>query len=398
MIKVSESLEKVGYAIRELVGIAKELEKKGRNILYLNIGDPLKYDFKLPMHIIEAYYKASKEGKNYYSDSQGVYEFREALSRYILRRDKIFIPPEDIIVTNGVAEAINFVIRAFVEPGDEILIPSPSYPSYLNSPYMYHGIAVEYKCIEEEGWRPDIDDLRKKISERTRFIVIINPNNPTGALYDGKYLKEIVDVAAEYNLPIVSDEIYDQIILDGSYEPISKYVKDTMLIGLNGFSKAYLMTGWRLGYIYIYDPSNDYKESIKDVILRQARLRLCVNTPVQYAGIAALEGPQDHIRDMIDKIRRRRYIFMKSLKNLDGVYVSEPKAAFYIFPRIDEKIFGDDKEFVKNLLFEEGVLVVQGSGFGMYGRGHFRSVLLAPEELIEEAVYRIESYIRKRNK
>lgn len=393
MIKVSESIKNVKYAIRELVGYAKRLEREGLNIIYLNIGDPLKYDFRTPQHIIDAYYEAASKGYNFYSDSQGIPELRDAISRYLKRRDSISVSPDDIIVTNGVAEAINFVIRAFIEPGDEILVPSPTYPSYIGSTYMYLGKPVEYRCIEEEGWTPDIDDIRSKISEKTRFIVVINPNNPTGSLYSGRVLRSISDIAAEYNIPIVSDEIYDQIILDRRYEPLSKYVSDNVLIGLNGFSKSYLMTGWRLGYIYIHDPSNEYVEAIRDAIIRQARVRLCANTPVQYAGIAALEGPQDHIREMILKIKRRRDIFLKGLMEIEGIDAVKPRAAFYIFPRIDKKIFGNDRDFVIDFLNKEGVLFVNGSGFGKFGEDHFRSVLLADEETLEEVIERLKRYV-----
>jgi len=393
MIKVSESIKNVKYAIRELVGYAKRLEREGLNIIYLNIGDPLKYDFRTPQHIIDAYYEAASKGYNFYSDSQGIPELRDAISRYLKRRDSISVSPDDIIVTNGVAEAINFVIRAFIEPGDEILVPSPTYPSYIGSTYMYLGKPVEYRCIEEEGWTPDIDDIRSKISEKTRFIVVINPNNPTGSLYSGRVLRSISDIAAEYNIPIVSDEIYDQIILDRRYEPLSKYVSDNVLIGLNGFSKSYLMTGWRLGYIYIHDPSNEYVEAIRDAIIRQARVRLSANTPVQYAGIAALEGPQDHIREMILKIKRRRDIFLKGLMEIEGIDAVKPRAAFYIFPRIDKKIFGNDRDFVIDFLNKEGVLFVNGSGFGKFGEDHFRSVLLADEETLEEVIERLKRYV-----
>jgi aspartate/methionine/tyrosine aminotransferase len=396
-IKYSKSLEKVSYVIRELVPIAKEVEKKGKKIIYLNIGDPLKYDFKTPSHIIDAYYEASVKGHNYYSESQGIRELRNAISRHIKKISGVDVDPEYVIVTSGVAEAINFIIRVFMDPGEEILVPSPSYPSYIGSPYLYYGKAVEYRCIEDEGWRPDVDDLRDKINERTRLIVVVNPNNPTGALYSHKALREIVDIAAEHDIPIVSDEIYDQIILDGQYTSLSSIAKDNLVIGLNGFSKAYLMTGWRLGYIYINDPTDRYKDDIREGILRQARLRLCVNTPVQYAGIAALEGPQDHIRDMIDKLRRRRDLMIKWIDENEFLTTQRPDATFYMFPKIINGLFRDDREFVINLLKEEGVFIVYGSGFGkLSGTMHFRAVFLPRDEIINEAMYRMSRFITRR--
>lgn len=395
-IKYSHTLDKVKYAIRDLIPYVKEVERRGKKVIYLNIGDPLKYDFKTPDHIIEAYVKASRKGYNYYSDSQGILELREAISKYERRINSIDVDPQYIVVTGGVAEAINFIIRAFTDPGDSILIPSPSYPSYIGAPYLYYGEAVEYKCVEEEGWRPDIEDLRKKINNKTRLLVIINPNNPTGAVYSRRAIKEIVDLACEYGIPIVSDEIYNQIIFNGKVYPPASLSKDALVIGLNGFSKAYLMTGWRLGYIYIRDSSGEYRDRILENIMKQARLRLCVNTPTQYAGIAALEGPQDHIKEMVSKLMRRSDLIYKRILEIDGICSTKPEGTFYIFPKIGDFKFSDDREFVIRLLREEGVFLVHGSGFGdLCGRGHFRAVFLPPLEVIDEAMDRIERFMRK---
>jgi len=395
MTKFSDSVYKIRYAIRDLVPLAREVERQGKKVIYLNIGDPLKYDFKTPRHIIEMMYKASLSGYNYYSDSQGIYELREAISHYLKKRYSIDAPPEHIVVTNGVAEAINFVVRLFTEPGDEYLVPGPSYPSYIFASTLYHSRAREYRCIPEDGFQPDVDDIRSKITPRTRFILLNTPNNPTGALYSPKVLREVMDVAAEYNLPVISDEIYDRIILNGVYTPPHQYVDDILYIGLNGFSKQFLMTGWRLGYIYIIDNTGNYVDKAVEGILKQARSRLSPNTPAQYGAIAALKGGDKHLKELIFKLRRRTSLFYKLVSETEGMEVHRPKATFYIFPKIDKKIYGDDREFASNLLRHEGVYIVPGSGFGVYGENHFRAVTLAPENLIEEAFHRIWSYLKR---
>ncbi len=394
MTKFSENIFKIKYAIRDLVPVAKEVERRGVKVIYLNIGDPLRYDFETPRHIIETMYKASLSGHNYYSDSQGIYELREALSEHLKGKYKLDIPPEHIIVTNGVAEGINFTIRLFTDPGDEILVPGPSYPAYISAPMLYHAVAKEYRCIPEEGFIPDVDDMRCKITPRTRLIILNTPNNPTGALYDSKVLREIMDLAAEFNIPVVSDEIYDRIILRGEYTPPYKFADDVLYIGLNGFSKQYLMTGWRLGYMYILDKSGDYADRVVEGVLKQARSRLSPNTPAQYGAIAALKGGDKHLGELIRKVRKRTELFYKLVKETEGMDVHRPKATFYIFPKIDREVFGDDREFALNLLKKEGVYIVPGSGFGVYGSGHFRAVTLAPENLIEEAFQRIWKYLK----
>jgi len=397
-INFVKDLDSIEYAIREFVPLAEKLKKEGMNIIYLNIGDPLKYDFKTPEHIIEAAYKASKmENKNFYSHSQGIRELREAITRHEKKINNIDIDPDDVIVTQGVSEAISFVARILLNPGDEILVPSPSYPLYMSVPKIYHAEAVEYRTIEDEGWIPDIDDIRSKINEKTKFIVIINPNNPTGIVYSHKTVRDIINIAGEYNIPIVSDEIYNKIILDDdvTFESPAKLSKDVPVFVLNGFSKAYLMTGWRIGYIYLWDPSGENIEKAEELLIKMARLRLCINTPAQYGALAALEGPQDHIHEMIMKFRRRSELLHKRLDETNIFYSVKPKAAFYIFPRILSDEFSDDRKFVYNLLINTGVFMVHGSGFGSEGKRHVRIVTLPPEEVINEAMDRILDYIRK---
>ncbi|RLI13784.1 alanine aminotransferase, partial [Candidatus Bathyarchaeota archaeon] len=341
----------VEYAIRDVVLPARELERKGRKILYLNIGDPLKFDFDTPEHIKEALYKAAREGKNWYGPSEGLPELREAICEKEKRYNNVDIGPEDVVVTTGVSEAINFLMAAALEPGDEVLVPGPTYPPYISYAKLYDAKPISYRTIEEEGWRPDVDDLRSKVSERTKLIVLINPNNPCGAVYDEKTVRAILDVAGEHGLLVASDEIYDRIVFEGRFRSTASLAKDVPVVGLNGFSKVYLMTGWRLGYLYFHGPEGVLAE-LKEAVLRLARVRLCPNTPVQVAAVEALRGPQDHVREMVEKLRERRDLAYKRLSEIEGISTARPEGAFYIFPRVEGigSIWKTDKDFVLELL------------------------------------------------
>ncbi len=394
-ISFVNSLDEITYAIRELVPLAKKVEKE-KEVIYLNIGDPLRYDFKTPSHIIEAAYKAAMlENKNFYSESQGLSELREAIAIHEKEYNNVEVDADDIFVTQGVSEGIMFLLRTLLNPGENILVPSPAYPLYLSIPLLYYAKPKEYRIIEENGWRPDIDDIREKIDEKTKGIVIINPNNPTGEVYDQRDVKKIIDIAGEYDIPVVSDEIYNKNIFDDEikFRSPANLTNDVPVFVLNGFSKAYLMTGWRVGYIYLYDPTGENRERAVQLLLKTARLRICANTIAQYAALAALTGPQDHIKEMNRKFRSRVDIIYKRLIEMDIFHVMKPKAAFYIFPRIDNEKLSDDREFARKLLLEKGVFVVQGSGFGTLGKSHFRAVTLPPENLINKAMDKMEAFI-----
>lgn len=391
----------VEYAIRDLVVYAKELEKAGKQILYLNIGDPLKFDFDTPPHIKQALTEAVQHGDNWYSPSEGLQELRQAIAEKEKRVNAVEISPEDIVVTTGVSEAIQMVMAALLNPNDEILIPGPTYPPYLSYAKFFDGKPVTYGTVEEEGWQPDIEDIEKKITERTRGIVVINPNNPCGALYKEKIIKRIINIAGQHRIPVISDEIYDRIVYREGFVSVSSLAEDVPVIGLNGFSKVYLMTGWRLGYVYFHNPKGELTQ-LKESIQKEARIRLCTNTPVQKAAVAALNGPQNHIREMVEKLSERRDYAWKRINEIDGLSCAKPEGAFYLFPKIHEvgTLWKTDKEFVIQLLRETGILFVHGSGFGsLYGAGHFRSVFLPSVEKLEEALDLLENFMaRKRSK
>lgn len=390
-MKVSNRTSEVEYAIRDIIVHAREYEKSGRQIIYLNIGDPVKYDFKTPNHIKQALIDSVSHDFNYYTDSEGLYELREAIVEKESRKG-LSITAEDVLVTNGVSEGLDMTMASIVEPNTEVLMPGPYYPPYASYVKFYGGRPVEFK-LTPDG-KPDLEDLISKITPRTRALCIISPNNPTGEVFDHKSLKQLVDIAAEHSLYIICDEIYDSLVFDGEFTGIGKVAKDSPVILLNGFSKVYLMTGWRCGYICMN--SNCSKlENIRNNIPKLARVRISTNLPVQKAAIAALRGPQDHIPMMVSKLRRRRDLVIKRLNQISSISCNVPKGAFYAFPKINlSSRWKNDKHFVLDLLNETGVLTVHGSGFGSnFGTDHFRIVYLPQEQILDEAMDKLEHFI-----
>ena len=396
-VKVTERVRGIEYAIRDVIVYAKQVAKTGKKIYYLNIGDPVAFDFDTPRHIKDALTKAVEEGSNLYAPSEGIPELRQAISQKEKRINGVEVSPENVIVTQGISEGIQMVMAALIDTGDEILLPGPTYPPYISYAKFFGGKPITYETVEQDGWQPNIDDLKKKISKKTRGIVIINPNNPCGALYEEKAVKQIVDLAGEHDLPVLSDEIYDQITYGKRFASTAPLAKDVPVIGLNGFSKAYLMTGWRLGYLYFHD-SEGRLEELKQCIEKETRIRLCANTPVQKAGVAALNGPQDHVKETVRKLRERRDYAWKRLNEIDGISCAKPEGAFYVFPKIHEvgSRWKTDMEFALELLKETGVLFVHGSGFDpVYGAGHVRGVILPPIETLEQALNEVERFTKK---
>lgn len=398
MIEPSKRSQGVSYAIREVVVPARELKKKGIEILHLNIGDPNKYDFDTPKHMKEALFEASKQGFNGYSPSEGEPELINAIIEREKKRNNVSYSQDDICITSGVTESLQILLNASLDPGDELLIPGPTYPQYELITRFNDAVPIPYKTVEEEGWQPDVDSIRDKISNRTKGITLINPNNPTGALYSKKVIKEIIDIAGEYNVPIISDEIYDDITFDGKQIATATIAKDVPVITFNGFSKVYLVPGWRMGYIMFHHSGE--LDRIQDAFLRIARSRLCANSVCQRACISALKGPQDHIKEINRKLRERRDFSYKRLNEIEGISTARPEGAFYIFPKIEalnKGIWKTDKDFVLDLLHDAHVLVVHGSGFySKYGRGHFRAVILPKMDTLEKAFDKIEDFMKKR--
>ncbi len=396
-IKASRRSMGMDYAIREVTLPAAEAASAGKKMLNLNIGDPNKWDFETPEYFKQTLREAVDNVDNGYGDSQGQRDLREAIVRREYDKNGISISPEDVYVTAGVSECINVMMGTFIEPGDEVLVPGPGYPSYMQYINFYEGKTVPYRQIEEENWRPDTDMIRKRITNRTKALVLCNPNNPTGAVYDPEDIREFGNIAAEYDIPLISDEIYDKIVFDGKFYSASKLPDDVPRIILNGFSKVNLMPGWRVGYCYFMD-SGGLMDEIRVGMMKQFRARICSNVPCQAAARASLEGPQDYIADMNRKLKERADFTYKRLNEISSLQSNRARGALYMFPRIDLSgtPWKTDKEFVFDLIKEEGVVFVHGSGFCKeFGNSHFRTVLLAPVEVLGEAFDKTERFIKR---
>ena len=395
-LKVSDRTSGVEYVIRDIISYARKYESTGKQIIYLNIGDPVKYDFKTPDHIKAALINAVTKDQNYYAESEGLPELRKAIVEK--ESQKGFpVADSDVLVTNGVSEGLDMTLASIVDPGTEVLMPGPYYPPYASYVKFYGGKPIEFKLYEDG--RPDVEDVASKINSKSRAICIISPNNPTGEVFDRKALQQLIDIATEHNLYVICDEIYDNIVFDEQFTSIGRVASDAPVVLLNGFSKGYLMTGWRCGYICLNSDSRKL-DGLRENLPKLARVRISSNLPVQIAAIQALRGPQDHIIEMVQKLRKRRDYVVKRLNSINGISCKLPRGAFYVFPKIElEHRWKDDREFVLDLLDSTGVLTVQGSGFGReFGAGHFRIVYLPPENVLEEAMDKIESFVSRSSK
>jgi len=395
-LKVSDRTSGVEYVIRDIISYARKYESTGKQIIYLNIGDPVKYDFKTPDHIKAALIDAVTKDQNYYAESEGLPELRKAIVEK--ESQKGFpVADSDVLVTNGVSEGLDMTLASIVDPGTEVLMPGPYYPPYASYVKFYGGKPIEFKLYEDG--RPDVEDVASKINSKSRAICIISPNNPTGEVFDRKGLQQLIDIATEHNLYVICDEIYDNIVFDEQFTSIGRVASDAPVVLLNGFSKGYLMTGWRCGYICLNSDSRKL-DGLRENVPKLARVRISSNLPVQIAAIQALRGPQDHIKEMVQKLRKRRDYVVKRLNSINGISCKLPRGAFYVFPKIElEHRWKDDREFVLDLLNSTGVLTVQGSGFGReFGAGHFRIVYLPPENVLEDAMDKIESFVSRSSK
>ncbi|MHA1960102.1 MAG: aminotransferase class I/II-fold pyridoxal phosphate-dependent enzyme [Candidatus Thorarchaeota archaeon] len=394
-LPITKRASNLTYAIRDIVVAAKKYEKeKGEAPIYLNIGDPIKYDWKTPEFMVSAIAEAAKKGVNGYAPSEGIDELRAAAAEKEKRVNSIDLDPERVLVTSGVSEAIEFLSGALVKNGSEFLVPGPSYPPYIAYISFFGGRPVQYRTIEEDDWSPDIDDLRSKVNEKTVGIVVINPNNPTGAVYDEKTLKEIASIAGEHRLPLITDEIYDQLTFDKEQTPMVQAAGEVPVVGFNGISKVYLAPGWRVGYAYFHDENGEL-EPLRNAMVRQARIRISVNSVAQVASVAALRSDGSHIDEMMRKLRERRDLIAGRLNGIESLTTTVPQAAFYIMPSIDiGGRWANDSEFVLDVLNSTGVVFVPGSGFSPeFGKNHFRSVFLPPPSMIDEAMNRLEDFM-----
>jgi alanine-synthesizing transaminase len=392
MIQPARHIANVKYAIRNIAAEAARLEAQGMKIVPCNIGDPLRFDFATPPHLIEAVTKALRDGQNQYVASAGLKEAREAVAANL----KPAVRPEDVFITAGVSEALDLALTALLEAGDEVMLPSPGYPLYNAIAARLQASVVPYFLDESKGWALDADEIASKVTPRTKAIVICNPNNPTGAVATKEQLLRVLEVARKHNLVVLSDEIYDRLLFTGEHVPTATLCDDVPLITLNGLSKAYLCPGWRVGWLAFHTPK--LLAPVAAAVQRLADARLCGPGPFQHAVKPALTGSQTHVVEVMKKLRSRRDLMVSRLRALPGISVVEPQGAFYALPRLEREWTGGDEAFVLELVRETGVLFVHGEGFGQRpGTRHFRVVFLPPEPVLTAAFDGLEKFLRARS-
>ena len=396
-VPVSSRAANIEYAIRDVVVPATELEAAGHEIIKLNIGDPIAYPgLPTPPHMVDAYVEALKSGKNGYSPSYGLPALREAIAEDEQRKGWN-ATPDDIYVCHGVTEALQLIFAAVLEDGSKVLAPGPHYPPYMAYPQMYGATTVEYQLHQNDGWKPDFDDIASKMDDDVRLLVLINPNNPCGSVCGADDVDALLDIARAYpNCIVVADEIYDGLDFTGRQVSVASRSPDVPVIALNGVSKVYYAPGWRIGYMALHDP-NGRLTLVRDGLERLLRSRLCASTPAQMGYLAGLTGDRQWMDGYANRVMEQRNHCLKRIAEIEGLEVEQPGGAFYMFIRLtDERWAKDDKSFVLHLLHEEHVLLVHGSGFSPeLGKGHVRLVYLADVNVLDDAFDRIERFLKK---
>jgi alanine-synthesizing transaminase len=405
-IAKSAKLANVGYDIRgPVLDKARQMEEEGHRIIKLNIGNVAAFGVMPPDEIVQdMIHNLPSQVAAGYTDSKGLFAPRKAVMHYTQEKGIAGVTVDDIYLGNGASELIAMSMNALLDAGDEVLIPSPDYPLYTAVVSLSGGTPVHYRCDEGSGWLPDIDDLKAKVTPRTKAIVVINPNNPTGALYPVDVLQAIVEVARQHQLIVFADEIYDKTVYDGAtHTSIASLADDVLFVTFNGLSKNYRSCGFRSGWMVVSGAkrrATDYIEGLNML----ASMRLCANTPGQLAIQTALGGYQS-IKDLVapgGRLCKQRDLAYELLTQIPGVSVVKPKAALYMFPRLDPAMYpiADDQQFAYELLAEQKVLIVQGTGFNWPTHDHFRLVFLPNVDDLTEAVGRIARFLhgyRKRH-
>jgi len=395
-IRKSSKLNNVLYDVRgPVVDEAARMEESGTQILKLNIGNPAPFGFCAPDEVIYDMRSQLTDCEGY-SASKGLFSARKAIMQYMQDKNVPNVTIEDVYTGNGASELINLSMSALLDSGDEVLVPSPDYPLWTASVTLAGGTAVHYICDEEAEWYPDIDDIRKKVTDRTKAIVIINPNNPTGALYPKEVLQQIVDVAREHHLIIFSDEIYDRLILtEDEHISIASMAPDLFCVTFSGLSKSHMVAGYRIGWMVLSGNKRIAEDYIQGINML-SNMRLCSNVPAQSIVQTALGGYQSVKNYVVPGGRvyeQCEYIY-KALNDIPGISAVKPKAAFYIFPKVDVKRFNivDDEKFALDLLRDKKILIINGKGFNWHAPDHFRIVYLPRIEILEEAVGKMADF------
>lgn len=398
-IPVAPRAANIEYAIRDVVVPATQLEKEGHEIIKLNIGDPLAYPgFPTPNHMVEAFQASLSQQENGYSHSYGIPPLRARIAESESSKGWT-CTTDDVYVCHGVTEALQIIFAAVLREGEKVLSPGPHYPPYMTYPPLFGASTIEYRLDSEDGWNPDLQDIRDKMDDSVRLLVLINPNNPTGGIADKQLIEGLFEIAEEWpNCTIISDEIYDGLNFSGSHHSSASVAErgnfSTPVITLNGVSKVYYAPGWRIGYMAVYDPDGRFA-LVRDGIERLLRSRLCASTPAQMGYLAGLAGETEWMDEYREELLRRRDFCVKRISSIEGLEVTIPQGAFYMFIKLTHPRWKrDDKEFTLRLLHAEKVLVVHGSGFSPeYGKGFFRIVFLPSIEILDEAFLRMERFL-----
>ncbi|MDT0213895.1 pyridoxal phosphate-dependent aminotransferase [Rothia sp. ARF10] len=398
----SKKLQHVRYDVRGPILVeAQRLEAEGHKILKLNIGNTAPFGFEAPEAILADIIHNLPEAQGY-SDSRGIYSARTAVAQYYQSRGLTETTVEDVFIGNGVSELISMVLQAFVDDGNEILIPAPDYPLWTGAVALSGGTPVHYRCDEENGWNPDLDDIESKITENTHALVVINPNNPTGAVYSEETVRGLVDIARRHQLVLMADEIYEKILYaDEAVTPVHHHVAtyaedDVLCLTFSGLSKAYRVCGYRAGWVMVSGPKHMAEDFLEGLTLL-ANMRMCANVPAQHAIQTALGGYQS-INELIvpgGRFYEQIKLANRLLNDIPGVTSVEPHGALYCFPKLDREMYPveDDQQFVIDLLRAKKILVTHGTGFNWFEPDHFRLVTLPDTEVLTEAVGRIAEYL-----
>ncbi|NMG03801.1 pyridoxal phosphate-dependent aminotransferase [Azoarcus taiwanensis] len=401
-VRKSAKLADVCYDIRgPVLARAKQMEDEGHRVVKLNIGNLAPFGFEAPEEIVVDVIHNLRDASGY-SDSKGLFAARKAVMHYTQQKNIAGVGIEDIYLGNGASELIVMAMQALLNNGDEVLVPAPDYPLWTAAVSLGGGYPRHYICDEQSGWLPDLDDIRRKIGPSTRAIVIINPNNPTGALYPDSFLKELVEIARQNQLIVFADEIYDKMLYDGaSHTSIASLADDVLFVTMNGLSKNYRACGYRAGWMVVSGEKRHARDYIEGLNML-ASMRLCSNVPGQWAIQTALGGYQS-INELIapdGRLTRQRDLAWQLISDIPGVSCVKPQATLYLFPRLDPRIYPieDDQQFILELLEAERVLLVQGTGFNWVQPDHFRLVFLPHEDDLRDAIGRIARFLEQYRK
>lgn len=402
-IKKSDKLQNVCYDIRgPLLQTANKMEAEGKRILKLNIGNPAPFGLEAPHEILRDVAMNLPEATGY-SDSQGIFAARKAVLQYYQSKGRLSaVDVRDVYLGNGVSELIVMTMQALMNDGDEVLVPMPDYPLWTAAANLAGGTAVHYRCNEDDNWHPDIEDIKSKITPKTKGIVVINPNNPTGALYSDEVLLQIIEVAKEHDLIIMADEIYDRILYDDmAHTPMSTLTDDVLVLSYNGLSKSHRIAGFRAGWMMVSGKKDHAADFIEGLDML-ASMRLCSNVQGQYAIQTAMGGYQSmkELTSKSGRLSKQRELAVSRLNAIKGISCTMPQGAFYCFPKMDPEVYPikDDMQFMMDLLIEENVLMVQGTGFNWDAPDHFRLVFLPNLHDLEDAMDRLDRFFAKKRK